>query len=100
MVNTTPAAMDSPAEPVVWMMLFSRMVVPKKRLPKEIANTAMGMDADTVKPALSARYTVAAPKIIPNTAPKIMARIVNSLTLVTSAGIYGLNWSGLWFSMS
>ena len=27
-VNTTPPAIDSPAEPIVWTMLFSRIVEP------------------------------------------------------------------------
>ena len=44
-MNTTPAATDSPADPVVCMMLFSKIVVPKNFRPSEIANTAMGMDA-------------------------------------------------------
>jgi hypothetical protein len=54
-----------------------------------MAITAIGMDAETVNPALSARYTVDAPKIIPNIAPVIMDLIVNSAILV-SAGTKGL----------
>jgi hypothetical protein len=77
-VNTTPEAMDSPADPVVWMMLFSRMLVFKNRLPMEMASTAMGMEAETVSPALSARYTFAAPKMTPKMQPKMTARAVNS----------------------
>ena len=57
-VNTTPAAIDSPAEPIVWTMLFSRMVERLSRLNTAIASTAMGIDARTVRPARSARYTV------------------------------------------
>ena len=54
-VKTTPAAIDSPAEPMVCTMLFSRIVDEPKRLNSEIASTAIGIDADTVSPALSAR---------------------------------------------
>src|SRR6478735_7357053 len=54
-VKTTPAAMDSPADPIVWTMLFSRIVDDPSRLNTEIASTAIGIDAETVRPALSAR---------------------------------------------
>ena len=54
-VKTTPAAIDSPAEPAVWMMLFSRMLVLRSLRPSEMAMTAMGIEAETVRPALSAR---------------------------------------------
>ena len=54
-VNTTPAAIDSPAEPMVWTMLFSRIVDEPKRLNSEMASTEIGIDADTVRPAFSAR---------------------------------------------
>jgi hypothetical protein len=50
-VKTTPAATDSPAEPIVWTMLFSRMVDPPSRLRTEMARTAIGIDALTVSPA-------------------------------------------------
>ena len=73
--------MDSPAEPVVWMMLFSRIVVRRNFFPSEMAMTAMGMDADTVRPAFSARYTVLIPKMIPKSDPNKMAFMVNSATL-------------------
>jgi hypothetical protein len=53
-VKTTPAAIDSPAEPVVWTMLFSRMVEPKRRK-NATAITAIGIDAETVRPILRAR---------------------------------------------
>src|SRR5436190_7329990 len=89
-VNTTPDAILSPAEPVVWMMLFSRIVVFRNFLPKEIASTAMGMEALAVSPALSARYTVEAPKMIPKMPPITMAFTVNSFTL-SVAEMYGLN---------
>ena len=75
--------MLSPAEPVVWMILFSRMVVLKNFLPREMERTAIGMEADTVRPALSARYTVEAPKIIPNMAPsKIDFRVSSAMLSV------------------
>jgi hypothetical protein len=50
-VKTTPAAMDSPAEPIVCTMLFSRMVDFPNFLKTAIASTAMGIDAETVSPA-------------------------------------------------
>ncbi|MEZ5283631.1 MAG: hypothetical protein R2712_02245 [Vicinamibacterales bacterium] len=50
-VNTTPPATDSPADPIVWTMLFSRMVDPPRRFRTEMARTAMGMEALTVSPA-------------------------------------------------
>ncbi len=59
-VTATPKAIDSPAEPAVCTMLFSRMVA--RRRPKaresqrkiEIESTATGMDALTVRPVFSA----------------------------------------------
>jgi hypothetical protein len=50
-VKTTPAASDSPADPIVWTMLFSRMVDPPRRFNTEIASTAIGIEALTVRPA-------------------------------------------------
>ena len=50
-VKMTPAATDSPAEPVVCTMLFSRMVPRPKTRRKLMESTAMGMEADTVRPA-------------------------------------------------
>ena len=77
-VKTTPAATDSPADPMVWTMLFSRMVDPPSRLSTEMASTAIGIDALTVSPARRPRYTVEAPKMSPKNAPSAMALIVNS----------------------
>ena len=77
-MNTTPAAIDSPAEPMVWTMLFSRMVDLSSFLPSEMAMTATGIDAETVRPALRARYTVAAPNRMPIKAPIRIAFTVNS----------------------
>ena len=54
-VNTTPAATDSPAEPMVWTMLFSRIVEPPSRFSTEMASTAIGIEALTVSPARSPR---------------------------------------------
>jgi hypothetical protein len=57
----------------------------------DIAKTAMGMEALTVKPTFNPKYTLAAPNIIPNTAPSIMARGVNS-GINCCADIKGLNF--------
>ena len=54
-VKTTPAATDSPADPIVWTMLFSRMVDPPSRFRTEMASTAIGIEALTVSPARSPR---------------------------------------------
>ncbi len=54
-MKTTPAATDSPAEPIVWTMLFSRIVDFPIFLKTAIASTAIGIDAETVSPARSAR---------------------------------------------
>ena len=67
-VKTTPPATDSPAEPIVCTMLFSRMVEPPSFLRTEMASTAMGIDALTVRPARRPRYTVEAPNSRPNNA--------------------------------
>ncbi|MCY1012802.1 hypothetical protein OV079_46165 [Nannocystis pusilla] len=61
MVTPTPNAIDSPAEPAVCTVLFSRMVarrVPSARLSARstvIASTATGIEADTVRPTLRVR---------------------------------------------
>ncbi len=78
MVNTTPPATDSPADPIVWTMLFSRIVEPPSFLSTEMASTAIGIDALTVRPARSPRYTVDAPKIRPKMTPMTIALGVNS----------------------
>ena len=44
----------------------------------EMARTAIGIDALTVSPARSPRYTVDAPKSRPNSTPRMMALAVNS----------------------
>lgn len=50
-MKIAPAATDSPAEPMVWTMLFSRMEsrLKMKRM-APIESTAAGMDAETVMP--------------------------------------------------
>ena len=60
-VTPTPKAIDSPADPAVWTMLFSRMVARRKPNDREktrnsvIDSTAIGTEADTVIPTLSKR---------------------------------------------
>ncbi len=50
-VKMTPPATDSPAEPVVCTMLFSRIVALPKARSSEMERTAMGIEAATVRPA-------------------------------------------------
>ena len=92
-MNTTPAAIDSPAEPIVCTMLFSRIVERPNARKTEIDSTAIGIDADTVRPTFSARYTVEAPNRTPNKAPKITALAVNSAG-ASVAGTNGSNSAG------
>ncbi len=59
-VTPKPKAMDSPAEPAVCTMLFSRIVASRPPIFDHIRNsaseiTATGMDALTVSPTLSTR---------------------------------------------
>src|SRR2546423_7742691 len=93
MVKTTPPATDSPAAPIVWTMLFSRMVEPPSFFSTEIARTAIGIDALTVRPARRPRYTVDAPNSRPNNDPMTTALSVNSAG-DCEAGTYGLNARG------
>ncbi len=94
MVTPTPKAIDSPAEPVVCTMLFSRIVARRKPNACEkarnsvIDSTAMGTDADTVMPTLSSRYSDDAPNRMPSPAPSRTACQVNSGMLAAS-GTYG-----------
>src|SRR5271169_1271614 len=85
MVKITPAAADSPAEPVVCTMLFSRIVERPNARRMLIERTAIGMEAETVSPARRPTYT--------DTAPNIIARRLNSRTL-SSASTYGRNSPG------
>ena len=61
MVTPTPKAIDSPAEPAVCTMLFSRIVARRKpntrvkRRNSVIERTATGIDAETVMPTFSTR---------------------------------------------
>ena len=50
-VKITPPATDSPAEPVVCTMLFSRMVARPMARSRLMERTAIGMEAATVRPA-------------------------------------------------
>ena len=59
-VNATPAAIDSPAEPVVCTTQFSRMVAREPSTRDSARNrlieiTAIGTEAETVRPTRSAR---------------------------------------------
>ena len=61
MVTPTPKAIDSPAEPAVCTMLFSRIVA--RRMPNTLVktrksvidSTATGIEAETVMPTFSTR---------------------------------------------
>ena len=50
-VKMTPEAMDWPALPVLWTMLFSRMLALPKARRMEMERTEIGIDAATVSPA-------------------------------------------------
>ncbi len=84
MVTPRPKAMLSPALPVVWVMLFSRMVArrTRKNLLKArkmvMESTATGMLALTVSPTLRTRYIELAPKRMPSSAPTISGTGVSS----------------------
>ena len=76
-MNTVPAAIDSPADPVVCTMLLRRIddlppvaFVTQRKI--VIESTAIGIDALTVSPILSARYTLDAAKTIGD---EIIARV-------------------------
>ncbi len=88
MEKITPAATDSPAEPVVCTILFSRIVERPNARRMLMDSTAMGIDAETVSPARKPTYTLTAPNRMPNSDPRITARRLNSAT-VSSAPTYG-----------
>ena len=76
MVTPRPKAIDSPAEPAVWTMLFcktfaSRNPIFDPSLKIVIEITATGIDALTVNPTLRTRYSDDAPKTIPRKVPQI-----------------------------
>src|SRR5205823_598296 len=83
-VTPTPNAIDSPAEPVVCTMLFSRIVARRSRVTaenarnKEIESTAIGIDAETVIPTFRTRYIDDAEKMIPRMDPTTTADQVSS----------------------
>ncbi len=84
-VKITPAAADSPAEPVVCTMLFSRIVDLPKARRMEIDRTEMGIDAETVRPARSPTYTDTAPNKMPKIEPRITARQLNSVIVLDAS---------------
>src|SRR5262245_61111707 len=59
-------------------MLFSRMVERPSVRKNATESTAIGIEADTVRPILSARYTLEAAKTMPRIAPSTTARGVSS----------------------
>src|SRR5262245_54184238 len=95
MVTPTPKAIDSPAEPAVCEMLFSRIVaslIPKtwRKRKKVMLMTATGIEALTVKPTFNTKYSDDAPKMTPRIVPKTTLLIVSSRRLVSGA-MYGSN---------
>ena len=93
-VKITPEAIDCPALPVVWTMLFSRIDARPSARNTLIDSTEIGIDAATVSPARKPTYTVTAPNKMPNSDPSRTARKVNS-GRVSFAGIKGLKSAGL-----
>src|SRR5688572_6952521 len=94
-VTPTPKAIDSPAEPAVCTMLFSRIVASRtpifpSRRNRLMEITATGMDALTVNPTFRTSHNDDAPKTIPSSVPMINGSAVSSRTCVP-AGIYGRN---------
>src|SRR5713226_9053093 len=92
-VTPTPKAIDSPAEPAVCTMLFSRIVASFNPTFERMRNTvieitATGIEALTVKPTFKTKYSEDAPNTIPSSVPMISGNIVNSRSF-TDAGIYG-----------
>ena len=87
MVTPTPKAMDSPALPAVCEMLCSRMLASRTRnfdssRHSVMEITATGIEALTVRPTFSTRYSDEAPKMMPRMVPVRTARSVNSGRLV------------------
>ena len=81
-VKTIPLATDVPADPMVWTMLFSRMLFRRKMDRKTpIEMTAAGIDALTVIPTLRPRNAFAAPKRTPIMTPRMTDSSVNSRPL-------------------
>ena len=95
MVTPRPNAIDSPADPAVCTMLFSRMVASRRpsfdnTRKSVMAITATGIEALTVNPTFSTRYSEDAPKMIPSTVPITMGITVISRRLAPG-GMYGRN---------
>ena len=84
----TPEAIDWPAFPTVWTMLFSRIDALPNARRIVIDRTEIGIDAATVSPARSPTYTVTIPKTMANSAPSSSARKVSS-GRVSDAGTNG-----------
>ena len=104
MVTPTPNAIDSPAEPAVCITFDSRIVA--SRMPifdskrnNVIAITATGIEADTVRPVFSTKYSDDAPKMMPSSVPTMSGTGVNSRNVVTS-GMYDLKFSRNGFFIS
>ncbi len=97
-VKATPAAIDSPAEPVVWTTVFSRIEArPPRRWEKArkrvMEMTAIGTEAETVSPTRRARYTEEAPNTTPSSEPIRRALAVSSGSSC-SAATKGLKGAG------
>src|SRR6185503_61670 len=93
-LTPTPKAIDSPADPAVCTMLFSRIVASRmpalpSRRKRLMEITATGMEALTVSPTFNTSHSDDAPNTIPSNVPTINGSNVNSRTC-TLAGIYGL----------
>ncbi len=76
---------DSPAEPVVCTILFSRIEDLPNARRIEIDSTEIGIDAETVSPARSPTYTDTAPNSTPKIAPKMTARQLNSVRVLDAS---------------
>ena len=87
-VKITPAASDSPAEPIVWTMFVSSTVPRPVSRKTATAMTAAGIEALTVRPTRRPRYALAAPNRMATMIPKMIALGVNSATGL-SLGTYG-----------
>ncbi len=82
-VTPTPNAIDSPADPPVCTMLFSKIVASRPpNFPHSLNNvieiTATGIDALTVNPTFNTKYNDDAPNTIPSSAPSTNGATVNS----------------------
>ena len=101
-VTPTPNAIDSPAEPAVCTMLFSRIVASRSpnfdsSRKSVIEMTATGIDALTVRPTFSTRYSDDAPNTMPRIVPTRTGRNVSS-RMFRSAGMYGSNGTAVGLS--